>query len=66
MLVCLQNDVKLVVNFSYKFEAELRNKVMIYSKEGPFDAFWKFILKNLPFFLICKESSEREFAYSEN
>ena len=31
------------------FEAELHNKVMIYSKERAFDAFSKFILKCLPF-----------------
>ena len=35
--------------FIWKFEAELHNKVMIYSKERAFDAFWKLILKYLPF-----------------
>ena len=32
-----------------KFEAELQNKVMIYSKERAFNAFLKLILKYLPF-----------------
>ena len=35
--------------FIWKYEAKLHNKVMIYSKEKAFDAFWKLILKYLPF-----------------
>ena len=39
-----------MVPFSFeKFEAELQNKVMIYSKERAFNAFLKLILKYLPF-----------------
>ena len=38
--------------FIWKFEAELHNNVMIYSKERAFDAFWKLILKYLPF-IFC-------------
>ena len=35
--------------FIWKFEADLHNKVMIYSKERAFGAFWKLISKYLPF-----------------
>ena len=35
--------------FIWKFEAQLHNKVMIYSKERAFGAFWKLILEYLPF-----------------
>ena len=41
--VCLQNDVKLVVLFTWKYEAELHKKVMMYSKERAFDAFLKLV-----------------------
>ena len=58
MLVCLQNDLKLVVPFFiWKFEAELHNKVMINSKEKGFICFLEINFKKLIFHWSISSSS---------